>query len=65
MMFRVPLKEFTVTVLSAALNPRSTWSGSQGVCSSSSPKQRVYLPGYPWEALSTSPGLGAADVQPH
>ena len=45
-----------VTVLSSALKPRSTWSGSQGLASSFSPTQMEYFPGHPSVALQVEPG---------
>ena len=56
MQFSVALGAITVTQLSPASNPRSTWSGAQGLSSSFSPKHSVNLPGKPCVALSISPG---------
>src|SRR4030088_2708061 len=45
-----------VTVDTPDGGPRSTESGSQGDPASSSAKQKLYLPGFPSVARSTSPG---------
>src|SRR5213595_1336241 len=46
----------TVTQLSAARKPRSTWSGAHGDTASCSATQYEYLPGWPRVARSSRPG---------
>ena len=51
-----PLMPATMTVLAPGLYPSSTWRDSQGLRSSFSAKQKLYLPGVDSVALSISPG---------
>src|SRR2546422_3708042 len=46
----------TVTQLSAAPKPRSTWSGAHGLSASFSARQYEYFPGWPSVARSSRPG---------
>src|SRR5207247_2029073 len=46
----------TVTQLSVAPNPRSTWSGAHGLSASFSARQYEYFPGWPSVARSSRPG---------